>query len=292
VLYINDLPDNMKQHIKLYADDSKIIGIIETDADKQNLQDDIDTAVAWSHTWLMPFNVEKCKTMHIGRLNKSQHQYYMTDTEGTRNTLGETTSERDLGVQVSNDLKLKDQVETAASLANRALGRIKKSFRSRSMKLWRTLYLAYVRPLLEFAVQAWSPFQLGDIDTIEKVQRRATKTITAIKHMRYEDRLQQLGLTTLKKRRERGDLIQQFKLTRKIEEVHFFVPQKPPYWQENAVYDLRGHNCKLKAQFVSGCAERSNFFTVRVAEAWNALPQGAIDAHTVNGFKDQLSLLA
>ena len=190
VLYINDLPDNMKQHIKLYADDSKIIGIIETDADKQNLQDDIDTAVAWSHTWLIPFNVEKCKTMHIGRLNKSQHQYYMTDTEGTRTTLGETTSERDLGVQVSIDLKLKDQVETAALLANRALERIKKSFRSRSMKLWRTLYLAYVRPLLEFAVQAWSPFQLGDIDTIEKVQRRATKTITAIKHMRYEDQLQ------------------------------------------------------------------------------------------------------
>jgi hypothetical protein len=162
-----------------------------------------------------------------------------------------------------------------------------KSFRSRSLMLWRKLYLAYVRPLLEFAVQA--PFLLGDIATLEKVQTRATKTISSMKHMPEKIRLRQLGLTSLKKRRERGDLIQQFKLTRKIEEVNFLVPQKPPIWQENAVYHLRGHNCKLEAQFVSGCLERSNFFTNRIADAWNALPQGAIDARTVNGFKNQLS---
>ena len=69
VLFINDLSDNIIHHIKLYADDSKIIAIIESDADAENLQADIDKAVEWSNTWCMPFNEKKCTVMHIGRPN-------------------------------------------------------------------------------------------------------------------------------------------------------------------------------------------------------------------------------
>jgi ribonuclease P/MRP protein subunit RPP40 len=62
--------------------------------------------------------------------------------------------ERDLGVQISEDLKVKEQVETAVSTAIRGLGKLKKAFRSRSFTLWRAIYLCYIRPHLEFAVQA------------------------------------------------------------------------------------------------------------------------------------------
>jgi hypothetical protein len=102
--------------------------------------------VNWSHTWLMPFNVDKCKVMHAGRAhNKSQHIYTMACRDCTRKALEETKSERDLGVQVSDDLKVRGQVETVAHMANRALGRLKKTFRGRSLVLWRVLYLAYVK---------------------------------------------------------------------------------------------------------------------------------------------------
>ncbi len=59
---------------------------------------------------------------------------------------------------------------------------VKKAFKSRSMILWRALHLAYIRPHLEFAVQAQCPHLAGDIKTLEQIQHRATKTITLIKH--------------------------------------------------------------------------------------------------------------
>jgi hypothetical protein len=158
VIFINYLPDNIAKHIKLYADDSKIIGIIESEEDAGELQKEIDAVVNWSHKWLMPFNTEKCKVMHVGRVNRRSNRIYqMKNTDGSLHDLAEKTLELDLRVLTSSDLKLKAQVEAAASMANRALGRLKKAFRSRSLLLWRTLFLAYIRPHLEFAIQAWSP---------------------------------------------------------------------------------------------------------------------------------------
>jgi hypothetical protein len=289
VLFINDLPDSIANHIKLYADDSKIIGIIKSAADTENLQHDIDKAVEWTNNWLMYFNVDKCKVMHVGRANnKSSQVYSMSCADYTRRPLEVSTVERDLGVMVSSDLKVRAQVEAAASTANRMLGQLKKSFRSRSFLLWRNLILTYVRPRLEFAVSAWSPHLKSDIAILEQVMRRATKVISSIKHLPYEDRLQRLRLTTLEDRRLRGDLIEQFKISHQIEEVDFFIPQVQP--ASHGTYSLRGHSRRLERQFVRGCEERHNFFTNRVVAPWNALSQSAVDALSLNAFKDRIAL--
>ena len=66
--------------------------------------------------------------------------------------------ERDLGIQVTDDLSVTAQVEEAASTANRVLGYLKKAFRSRGIKLLRTLYVIYILPHLEFAGQATEQF--------------------------------------------------------------------------------------------------------------------------------------
>jgi hypothetical protein len=145
--------------------------------------------------------------------------------------------------------------------------------------------LTYIRPHLEFAIQSWSPHLQGDIDILERVQRRATKTISTIKHLEYEERLNILGLTTLKNRRIRGDLIQQFKISHRLEEVEFFVPQNMTSSLALGL-NLRGHNQRLIPQRVRSCEVRQNFFTNRVVTHWNALPQGAVNAHSVNAFKD------
>jgi len=84
-----------------------------------------------------------------------------------------------------------------------------------------TVYKTYVRPHLEYCIQAWSPSLRKDIDCLENVQRRATKMVFGLKKLSYEQRLRRLNLTTLEERRKRGDLIEMYKLLTQKENVDY-----------------------------------------------------------------------
>ena len=75
-----------------------------------------------------------------------------------------------------------------------------------------SLYKVYVRPHLEYAQASWAPWTQADIHTLEKVQQRFTKQVTGIGSLPYEERLKRLGLPTLQARRERGDMVETYKI--------------------------------------------------------------------------------
>ena len=77
------------------------------------------------------------------------------------------------------------------------------------------LYKTYVRCHLEYAVQAWNPWLIQDIQNIEAVQKRAINSCSDL-HGSYEEKLKAVGLTSLCERRVRGDMIQTFKILHKI----------------------------------------------------------------------------
>jgi len=176
--------------------------------------------------------------MRIG--HKHQADYKLNGVK-----LQEVEEERDLGITVANSLKPSSQCAKAAAKAMQVLGLIKRNFVLNDEEDFRLLFNGFVRPHLEYLVSVWSPYLRKDIECLEKVQRRATKLVKCMKHKSYEERLKLLGITSLEKRRVRGDLIQVFRIVKGFDLMNiedFFE------LDNGGGHALRGHKWKLKVK--------------------------------------------
>ena len=256
-------------------------GVVETSEDYRKFQEGIDGLARWSRDWQLLFNVGKCKIMHFGGGNQ-RFNYFMNGEQ-----LEVVEAEKDVGVLVTSDLKPSQQSSSAAGKANGVLGQISRAVNYRDRKTFIKLYKVYVRPHLEYCVQAWSPYQRADMEKLEKVQKRAVNMVAGLRSRNYEEKLKEVGLTSLEDRRSRGDMIQTFRIINGIDNV------EPATWftmanereREGATSTRHNRDTTRLVEGESRYELRRNFYSQRVPSKWNLLPQATRQQSTVLGFK-------
>ena len=122
-LFINDLPDCIKSFIKIFADDLKIIA---NSADTDTIENDLKNLEKWEKKWLLEFNIDKCKVLHLNFNGNQNLNYLLNGVE-----MKKSEQEKDLGVLTSGTLLWNDQINSCVSKANQMICWITRNLISR-----------------------------------------------------------------------------------------------------------------------------------------------------------------
>ena len=194
ILYINDLVKVLKHsYIKIFADDSKLIKVINSLEDRDLLNADLHAVIEWAVRNKMELNKLKFQLMSYGK-HENLKAPYMID-ENT--PLSKSEDVKDLGVTLSENATFGTHISNITASAKRIAGWTMRTFKSRTKEVVLLLYKTYVRPRLEYACALWSPYLIKDIVAIEAVQRSVTARIDNMQHLNYWERIKELGLYSL-----------------------------------------------------------------------------------------------
>ena len=230
LIYVNDITENIKCNIRLFADDCLLYKELTRDSDCKILQDDLSTLCQWSEKWQMCFNVDKCHIMKIGNKVPSKYNYQMLGKE-----LKVVNNHPYLGVEIDKNLNWNQHIINITNKATWKLNFLQRNMHKCPPKIKERVYNTLVKPGLEYCAAVWDPYTKTNIDKIEKVQLRAARFVY---NKPYNKKMKgnqvgaaslvtKLNWTTLEKQRKDLRLIMLYKIAnQKISVPKSYLPEK------------------------------------------------------------------
>ena len=219
LIYINDINCCIKNSlISSFADDTRVKKSISSTADVNLLQDDLNNTIVWSKNNNMLLHEQKFEYLNHStgqaKLLKelpftTQFYQYITPNGSI---ISPSNCVRDLGVLITPDISWTLQIDSMIDSASKMISWIHSVFQSRDEETMMILYKSLVRSRLEYACPLWCPSKVEDIIKIESLQRHFTSRIEGYTDLHYWERLSELKLMSLQRRRERYCILHLYKI--------------------------------------------------------------------------------
>jgi hypothetical protein len=277
LIYINDMLDSIVSDSLLYADDAKLYRICDraliTDL---LLANSLSAIHEWSQTWQLSLSIPKCKVFCFGTPS-TQPVYEIAGV-----TLEREGEISDLGVLLSADAKTS---EHCLAISKKGLGKVAliyNNFRCRNRDFLTRMFSTFVLPIVSYNSPVWSPFQITDINRVERVLRTFTRRVPGLGDLPYPRRLKALNMCSLEETRLRTDLILTYRILKGQIDLN-----RADFFEASLATRTRGHSLKLQKHHGNLQTTR-NFFSSRVVDIWNALPEATVSSSSLPVFKARL----
>ena len=226
LLYINDIVLDIKSNIRLFADDTSLFIIVENPFEAANIiNNDLAKITRWAGMWLVSFNAEKTYSVLISRkMNKPNHPpLYMLDQQIT-----EVDSHKHLGVYFSNDCSWHRHINYIKDKAWSRINIMRKLKFKLDRKSLETIYLTFIRPILEYGDVVWNNCTQYEKEELEKIQTESARIATgATKLISLNALFREIQWESLQDRRHHHQLTLFYKMHTNLapEYLTYLVPQ-------------------------------------------------------------------
>jgi len=190
LIYINDLMECCDEsYIFVFADEAKIYQHIQCPDDCKLLQYTLAGLQSWSQKWLLSSDTRKCCVVSYGRSVDKTVTYTLVDYSNQEAVLERYDKVKDLGMLFEEKLSFRQHIQNKINKAYAMLGISKHNFRHLTIPTLVLLYKTMVRSHLDYCCSLWAPYKNGNIEALEKVQKRVTKILPSLRHISYPDHL-------------------------------------------------------------------------------------------------------
>ena len=286
LVYINDIVENIGSHIRLFADDTSLFIIVDDPiTSAARLNSDLDKITRWAALWLVTFNPTKSESFLVSRkVNRPVHPpLFMQNIQ-----IEEVECHKHLGVFLSNDCSWHKHITYIKEKAWCRINVMRKLKFKLDRKSLETIFIAFIRPLLEYADVIWDNCTQYEKDELEKIQVEAARIATGTtKLISLTNLYKEICWEKLQKRRDDHKLTLFYKMHNNLTPNYLssLIPQ-----QVEAIsrYNLRN------AQDIRNIRTRTslyyNSFLPSTLRQWNDLSSETRQSTSLNSFKRLLKM--
>ncbi|MCG8113032.1 MAG: reverse transcriptase domain-containing protein [Candidatus Thiodiazotropha taylori] len=285
LLYINDIVEDINSSIRLFADDTSLYVIVEKpDQAAHQLNSDLSKVHQWATKWLVTFNPAKSESITFTR---KRHKPFHPPVLMNQTQINEVGSHKHLGLIFTSDCTWHEHLEYIKSKAWTRINVMRKHKFILDRKSLQTIYISFIRPLLEYADVVWDNCTQYEVNELEKIQNEAARIVTGATKLVSIDALRsETGWETLSSRRKKHKLQMFFKMKNGLA-PNYLSSLVPPSVGNTSAYQLRN---ALNISTVHASSQLYyNSFLPSVIRDWNDLPDEVRNSTSSDSFKRKLN---